>query len=227
MFVGFGYHFDRYDNINDARADSGETTPFTTYSLGYPTRTQGSGVSANVLADTRDNPINAHRGLYWNASMRAFLTELGSDDTWQQLWSDFRWYGAVPKPGRNVLAIWTYQWFTFGRAPYLNLPATGWDTYGRGARGYLQGRIRATNQIYSEFEYRMQFTRDGLWGGVAFLNLTSSSTAVEGQFGRFDPGGGAGLRMKFNKRTDTNLAVDGAVGADHTLRLFFGLQEVF
>jgi len=36
-----------------------------------------------------------------------------------------------------------------------------------------------------------------------------------------------GVRMKFNKKTNTNLSVDAARGQDEKTRWFFGLQEVF
>ena len=228
VYAGLGYHFDRHDKIFDSRAAAGEVTPYSTYSRGTPVHTQASGFSANVLVDSRDNAINARRGVYWNAGMRAYQKAFGSDDNWQLLASDFRGYRPYPKGSRNAFAVWTYQWFTFGHAPYLELPATGWDTYGRGARGYLQGRIRAPNQFYAEFEYRAVFRRDGLLGGVAFLNLMASTEPEgAGSFGPLDPGYGIGFRMKFNKRTDTNLAVDAANSRDNIVRFFFGLQEVF
>jgi hypothetical protein len=127
-YVGFGYHFDRYDQIHDTRAELGEPTPFSVYSGGTPSRTQSSALSANILIDTRDNPMNGKRGLFWNASFRSFLKAFGSDDDRQVLLSDFRSYTPLPRATRNVLAIWTYQWFTLGKAPYLDLPAIGWDT---------------------------------------------------------------------------------------------------
>lgn len=227
VFAGLGYHYDLHDKIYDHRAAGGEVTPYVAYSRSNLTRTQSSGISANVLVDSRDNAINARRGVYWNAGMRAYQTGIGSDDNWQMLWSDFRGYRPLPRGSRNAFAFWTYQWFTFGHAPYLDLPATGWDTWGRGARGYLMGRIRASNQFYSEFEYRAVFRKDGLLGGVAFVNLMASSSPDGGAFGPMDPGYGIGFRMKFNKRTDTNLAVDAANSRDNVVRFFFGLQEVF
>ena len=63
VYVGAGIHFDRYANILDHRAANGEVTPFSVYSGGTPSQTQSVGVSANVLIDTRDNAINAARGL--------------------------------------------------------------------------------------------------------------------------------------------------------------------
>jgi hypothetical protein len=143
------------------------------------------------------------------------------------LWSDFRSFSHFPGKSPNVLAIWTTLWFTFGHAPYLDLPAIGWDTYGRSGRGFVQGHMRGANQVYLEFEYRMRFTRDGLWGGVVFGNLIATTVATGGQFEAADRGIGAGLRLKFNKRTNTNLAIDGAWGQDTKPRVFLGLQEAF
>src|SRR5262245_22042121 len=40
VYVGIGYHFDLYDKILDERAEAGETTPFSVYSGGTPSRTQ-------------------------------------------------------------------------------------------------------------------------------------------------------------------------------------------
>jgi hypothetical protein len=38
-YFGLGYHFDRYDQIHDPRAELGEATPFSVYSRGTPSRT--------------------------------------------------------------------------------------------------------------------------------------------------------------------------------------------
>src|SRR5262249_24941284 len=99
VYVGLGYHFDRYDKIHDHRAEAGESTPFTEYSGGAPSRTQSSGISANILIDTRDNPINAARGLFWNASLRGYTTAIGSDANRQTLWSDFRSFSPLGNHG--------------------------------------------------------------------------------------------------------------------------------
>jgi len=225
VYVGLGLHFDRYANIHDQRAERGEPTPFSVYSVGTPEQTQSVGLSGNILMDTRDNAINAAHGFFWNGSIRSYQKAFGSDQDRQAMFSDFRAF--TPLGGRNVLAIWSTLWFTFGNGPYLDLPAIGWDTYGRSGRGFLQGNIRGTNQIYTEFEYRMRFTRDDMWGAVVFLNTMATTAPGDGAFGSLDPGYGAGLRMKFNKKTNTNLSVDAARGQDEITRWFFGLQEVF
>jgi hypothetical protein len=138
-----------------------------------------------------------------------------------------RAYPHLPSNSRNVLGFWLSGWLTFGEAPYLNLPSNGWDTYGRSARGYLQGRIRGANQIYFETEYRRVLTRDGLWGVVAFLNATTTTEPESAIFGSLDLGGGAGLRLKFNKRSNANLAIDYGWGKYGSGGFFLGMSEVF
>jgi hypothetical protein len=226
MFTGLGLHFDRWDKISE-NVPPGTITDYQVYSGGIVTRATAGGVSYNVLYDTRDNPVNAQRGTFWYVSLRSYQKELGSDTNWQGVWSDLRVYPRIPGGSRNTLAIWNYNWFTFGDAPYLDLPATGWDTYGRGARGWLQGRIRGKNQIYAEAEYRAALTANGLLGAVVFANVVTTTTPVVGQFGPFDQGYGFGARIKFNKHNGTNLGVDLAWDLFGNPNVFFGMQEVF
>ena len=227
VFVGVGYHYDEYQDIVDQRAAAGESTPFSEYSGGVPSLTRASGLSLNVLADTRDNLVNPTGGYYLSWSTRDYPEGLGSDKTWQELLVEMRVYPHVPRRSDNVLAFWLYGWMTFGPAPYLNLPADGWDTYGRGARGYLQGRIRGANQIYFETEYRFGITRDGLLGGVAFFNATMTTDPDTQVFSGSDHAVGVGLRLKFNKHTNTNLAIDHGWGEEGSRGWFLGMAEVF
>jgi outer membrane protein assembly factor BamA len=226
VYVGLGYHLDHFQDIRDTRAELGEETPFRTYSGPDVTKTRASGVSLNLLADTRDSIVNARSGYLISGSFRAYMESLGADRNWQEFLVSVRMYPRLPSRSNNVLAFWLYSWLTFGKGPYHNLPATGWDTYGRGARGYLQGRIRAANQIYLESEYRFGLTRDGLLGGVVFLNGTASAGPAE-TFGSLDTGGGLGIRIKFNKDSRTNLALDRAWGRAGSGGWFMGMSEVF
>jgi outer membrane protein assembly factor BamA len=186
-----------------------------------------TGFSLNLLADTRDNLVNPRRGYYVSWSVRDYSEVFGGDGNWQEMWAEARLYPTMPEGSRNVLSFWMYTWLTFGGAPYLNLPSNGWDTYGRGARGYLAGRIRGADQVYIESEYRFPLTRDELFGMVVFVNGTATTSSSSGPFGSIDPGAGTGLRIKFNKKSDTNLAIDYAWGRANSSGLFLGLGEVF
>ena len=226
IYFGPGYHLNIHDHIEDERANAGEQTPFTIYSEGPVDRTVSSGLSANVLIDSRDSPIYATKGFQWNASLRGYVTTLGSDKNWQELLSDFRAYPRMPTGPQDVLAIWNTLWMTFGPAPYLDTPAVGWDTFGKSARGYVQGRLRAPNQMYTELEYRKVLSKDGLWGATVFLNGTSS-TMDSGTLSKFDPGAGVGLRIKFIKRTRTNFTLDFGWGNSVSSGVYFGTGEYF
>jgi hypothetical protein len=226
FLVGLGYHLNRYFEIVDHNADQGIVTPYVQYSGGYPTSSTSSGFSFNVLSDSRDNPINTRNGLLARGSLRVFPTWLGSDASWQSFEGEIRTYHKVG-PGRNLLAFWGMTWLTMGRPPYLDLPAIGWDYNNRSGRGYAQGRIRAQDLVYGEAEYRMTLSRDGLWGAVAFLNLTSSSDAASGGLQTPDPGGGVGIRIKLNKNSNTNIGIDFGFGVEGSNGVFFGTGEAF
>jgi outer membrane translocation and assembly module TamA len=210
----------------DTNAEAGKPSPLLAYNNGQSvTSDTASGVSLNLLYDSRDNPINATKGYYASLSFRAFPKWLGSDSNWQSLLADFRAY-PHPGGGRNILAVWAYAWLTFGKAPYLDLPATGWDTYGRSGRGYVQGQIRGKNQLYTEGEYRISLSPDGLWGAVVFLNVIATTEPNSGRFG-LNTGVGLGLRVKLNKGSNTNICIDYGFGQQDTSGLYLNAQEAF
>jgi hypothetical protein len=227
VFVGVGYHYDQFKNIVDERADKGEETPFTTYSGSALTRTVASGFSANLLADTRNNEVTPSSGYYLSTIFRDYRTEVGSDSDWRELWAELRLYTKLPHTDRNVLGLWLYGWGTSDKPPYLNLPSTGWDMLGRGARGYVHGRIRGQDQLYAEAEYRRVLTANGLLGAVAFVNGISTKETASGNFENPDAAGGLGLRIRLNKHSRANLCVDHGWGLNGSQSWQLSMNEVF
>jgi hypothetical protein len=228
VLIGVGYHMNYYADIVDQDAGPGVTTPFLDYYGGRTvTSSLSSGVSFNILRDTRDNPINASSGTYARASFRDFPTWLGSDDDWQATEVEVRLYpGAIPR-GRSVLALWGFGWLSFGKPPYLDLPAIGWDYNNRMGRGFPQGRIRASDLLYAEAEYRLTLTRNGLLGAVGFFSLTSATKPGSDKFQSPDPGGGFGLRIKLNKHSNSNITLDYGFGPEGARGFFLGTGEAF
>jgi hypothetical protein len=154
--------------------------------------------------------------MYLSTSWRDYLTGMGSDSDWTELWADLRLYTRLSQSDRNVLGLWLYGWGTTDKPPYLNLPSSGWDTYGRASRGYVHGRIRGQDQLYAETEYRHTFTANGLFGGVVFANALSTKTTTTSQFESPDIGAGLGLRFRLNKHSRANLCVDYGRGLNNS-----------
>ncbi len=237
LFAGLGFHYNAH---TDVRPGSGtadedwEQSPYMQYTTehGFPVEGQASaGTSVNLLLDSRDSAINANRGWYLNTSFRTFYHGfLGGDSTWQELYLDSRTYAALTKDRRKMLAFWVFGDFvTGGTAPYLDLPATGMDTYGRSGRGYGEGRFRGERMLYGEIEYRALLMRNGLVGMVVFLNLTTITNLETGErlFHTVAPGAGAGLRLSINKRSKTNLCFDVGFGKDGSRGVYLAVQEAF
>jgi outer membrane protein assembly factor BamA len=195
---------------------------------GLDTKSTSSGLIFNILYDNRINSINPWAGAYLNVEYRPNITFLGSDANWQMLQIDARKYVPLPKQSENILAFWSYNWFTFaGDAPYLDLPATAWDVSSNMGRGYIQGRFRSKNLVYVESEYRFKISRNGLLGGVAFINAQSVTDFPTNKFNSVALGAGAGLRIKFNKHSRANVCIDYAFGQGGSQGVFVNLGEVF
>jgi outer membrane protein assembly factor BamA len=237
LFAGVGLHWNLHANIRpgaEIADDVWQQSPYMQYTTahGFQVDQQASGgVSLNLLADSRDNPINAARGWYANTSYRTFFSGfLGGDSTWQELYVDVRTYKALTGDQRQRLAVWGFGDFvTGGYAPYFDLPATAMDTYGRSGRGYGEGRFRGERMLYGEIEYRATLTQNGLLGMVVFLNVTTVTNLETGErlFESFAPAGGAGLRLLINKRSNTNLCLDVGIGKEGSRGVYLAIQEAF
>jgi hypothetical protein len=128
---------------------------------------------------------------------------------------------------KNILAFWAYYWTVFDSpAPYLDLPAIGMDPYNRSGRGIEQNRYRGKRLIYFETEYRRDITRNGVLGFVLFANINSAGQPITNDFAYWNPAAGAGLRIKFNKKSDTNICIDYGLSKDYST-LILGLGEAF
>ena len=226
MYAGIGYNLDYFWNIEELTPPPNTITDFQKYGL-KPTEV-ASGITFNFLYDSRNNPINPDRGSFTNVIYRPNLTVFGNSSTWRSLVFDLRKYIRVSKNNDNVLALWSYDWFTVtGTPPYLMLPNTGSDPYSNTGRGYIQSRYRGANMIYLEGEYRFTLSHNGLLGGVVFANAESFTELSSNRFETIAPGWGAGVRVKLNKYSRTNIAVDYGFGLGGSQGLFVNLGEVF
>jgi len=226
FFAGGGYIVDYHVGVTHQGPVNGAASDYTAY--GPQAKTISSGVSFQLLYDTRENSIYPDDGSYASLQFRDNRTFLGSSSNWRSLIIDLRKYFKFPEGTDNVLALWSYDWLTLtGKPPYLDLPATGWDPYASTGRGYIQGRFRGAQEVYAEAEYRFKITRNGLLGGVVFGNAQSFSGAPGTPLQSIQPGYGTGLRIKLNKLSKTNIDIDYGFGRQGSRGLFINVGELF
>lgn len=227
LYVGVGENFDKHWNVTALDSN----TNFLEYNH-HARGSVSSGLFYCTKYDSRRNCNNPQGGAYCSIGLRTNLRSMGSTSNWQSILIDARKYVKLPTRRSNILAFWSYNWLTLGHdIPYLDLPATAWDTYSNTGRGYTQGRLRGKNFIYLESEYRFDITCDGFLGGVVFANAQTvgnlTSKNVHKDLDEILPAVGSGLRFKLNKKSKVNFTVDYAVGVHGSGGFFFNVGEVF
>ena len=225
-YLGVGYNFDyRWDiELSDT-----STLGYKEYvNYGYHKSSISSGPSLNFLYDNRDNANRPLTGTYFDFHFVSYLKALGSTNNWSSMIIDIRKYFPLTKKWYVELGVWGYAWFTLnGHPPYLDMPSLGWDSYNNTGRGYAAGRFRGRDMLYLETELRFDILRNGLLGLVVFGNA-SSFTEINGKyFGPVQPGGGVGIRIKFNKHTRSNSALDYGFGTHSSRGFATNINEVF
>ena len=229
LYAGVGLYYDYFWKIKELGVPatnpnpSGSNTSFEHYvGKRIPDAHETAfGPAFRVLFDSRDNPLNAYRGAYFSAAFHPSFKSWGSDTNWSSLVVDARKYFSFSKKKQSVLALWGYYWQNFGKSSFLLLPSTNWDEYWNTGRGYSQGRYRGSTMRYLEAEYRFQISKNGLLGGVVFSNVQNFPNELYTSYSEFrgrtavnvtEIGSGLGVRLKFNKYSKTNIALDAGFG---------------
>ncbi|SEB06106.1 BamA/TamA family outer membrane protein [Pedobacter hartonius] len=232
LFVGGGVSFDTRRKIEDKVSET-DLTPYNIYADRYGFdrgNYTSNGLLFNIQYTTRDNQNRAYKGIYADIGFRGNQTWLGSTKNALQFTSDFRKYWSLSSASpEHVLAFWNWgSYLISGAVPYLELPGSGKDPAFRSGRGYTVGYFKGTKYSYSELEYRFPITKNKFLSGVTFFNVqTANDNLGTNLFEKWQPGGGGGLRVLFNKTTRTNLCLDYAFGNYGNRGFFLGLNEAF
>jgi outer membrane protein assembly factor BamA len=238
IYLGLGYKFDSYNNINDEKLSLGPADTLITSHYAYNTyygfdtkKYFTSALSVRFAIDKRDNMIAAYKGYYFSVNWQGGFKFTGNDRNsylYQIEWRSF--HGLSKRNPSHLLAFWFLgDLAQEGTMPYLILPATAYDQRGRSARGYTQGRFRGNNMVYGEVEYRFPISRcGGVLGGVLFANATTTNNPAQSlkMFESIKPGFGFGLRVKADKYSRTNFAIDLGFGHQST-GFYLAVSETF
>jgi hypothetical protein len=240
FFAGIGFQYDYYYDIKDETVDAGDSIKsfHYQYSRNYgfdPKKYTTSGVSLNLLFDSRDNQVSAYKGYYANINYLINSTALGSTKSGSMLLVEYRSFHKLGHSANpHILGFWFYgNFLTSGDAPYIALPALGYDQRQRSGRGYFYGQFRGEKLLYAESEYRFPISaHSGILGGVLFANLTTASdhnNITNSNIQLLDyirTGYGGGLRIMLDKKTRTRLQIDVGI-ANKAAGIYFGAQETF
>jgi hypothetical protein len=232
LFVGAGMSFEIRRGITD-NDSLNNTTPSSVYNNRHGFSQDyysANGFLFNLEYITRDNPNRAYKGIYFDVGVRINQTWIGSTKNSMQLTSDFRKYFSLSEANpETVLAFWNWgSYLLAGNIPYLELPGTARDGPFRSGRGYTTQYFKGTQFNDTEAEFRFPILANKFVSGVVFGNLQTGNDAQGTKlFQQFQPGGGAGLRVLFNKTTRTNLALDYAYGRFGNKGFFLNLNEAF
>jgi hypothetical protein len=226
LSIGPGYALDYHFAIDVEDTPFGDSTEM--YLPADRNYSNSSGVTITALYNTRMNTVNPQQGVMGSMTYSIFTSFLGSTDAYQSLFLDARKYFSMPGRIHDVLAFRSYYWTVVtGSAPYLDLPSVRWEpASGSSSRGIEQNRYRSNAMLYFESEYRFGITANGFVGGVVFASVTSASEFKTQDFIYWHPAGGAGLRLKFNKYSRTNVALDYAFSKEYSV-FYLNIGEAF
>jgi len=225
FYLGGGIDLDYFYNIEEQNPGM-EDSDFKKYGIGTAGSVSSTGLLVSLLRDSRSNSVNPEGGFYTSSIYRIQGKDFGSEHSWSSFYFDTRKYFSLSEKQHNILAFWFLYWGTYGDVPYLNLPGTALDFSSRTGRGYSLGRYLGKQMLYGETEYRFDISANGLWGGVVFTNIQSYTELESEKFEYLKVGAGAGVRLKFDKKSNTNLTLDFGFGRD-SFNVRLNLGEVF
>ncbi|MDC1105543.1 BamA/TamA family outer membrane protein [Prolixibacteraceae bacterium] len=191
-----------------------------------------SGLGVKVSYDTRDIPVNAYKGIYFDLQFVQYASILGSDYAFNVTDFTYSQYLRLPKLGkRSVLSWLAKSSYASGEIPFTQFPSVGspFDL-----RGYYKGQFRdkAATALVCEYRHMLNvvphnfatkmLNRLGFaaWAGVGLMG--ESPWNVDGVL----PNYGVGLRIEVQPRMNFRIDVGRDPVVGNTL-LYFNMTEAF
>lgn len=175
------------------------------------------GVGLKFNYDTRDNPLNAYKGVLLSFSslyypkVGSHSSEFGANELTFNHYIQ-TWKGAV-------VAYQLHGLYTYDDVPWTKLAQVG-GTYRM--RGYYMGRYRDENIMEGQVELRQH-----LWkriGGVAWVGTANIWGRQDYKWSRWLPNCGVGFRWEFKQRV--NVRIDCGFGKND-FNICFNINEAF
>ncbi|MBB3701352.1 BamA/TamA family outer membrane protein [Flammeovirga yaeyamensis] len=188
-------------------------------------RNVGFGIRATY--DTRDVPVNAYEGKYFDINARMYNKELGSTQNWGVISVEYRQYKKLPRLGERKVLAWTAKVrSTVGDTPFTDMSQIGSP---HDLRGYYKGQFRDKTSAYIMAEFRSMWNSKSkflskmgytVWGGVGMIG--SDIVTPQGVLPNF----GAGFRYEVQPRMNFRIDVGHDPLQNQTL-IYFNMTEAF
>ena len=188
-------------------------------------RPLNSGMGLNFRFDTRDIPVDAHKGVLLNLRTLFYSTAFGGDNKYQEYSLDYRQYYSFSP--NDVLAWQVKSRFTFGEVPYGEMSQIGTPF---DLRGYTWGQFRDYHMGFILVEYRKTFNRKNgeksPHGIVTWFGSGSvfDSDDIESNNINSLPNFGIGYRLEIQPRM--HFRIDLGMGKE-TSGLYFNFNQAF
>lgn len=182
------------------------------------------GFGAIYQYDSRDIPVNAWKGMFFQFMFTYYSKSFGGDNDYSAFNLDFRKYFNIAKRDGSTLAVQLRTRLTDGEVPYGEMSQLGTPF---DLRGYTWGRYRHESMLFGIAEYRYMFMkRDETLSPHGFVAWLGTGSVAEGisNFNDWLPNGGFGYRLEVQPRM--NLRVDFGFGLD-TFGFYFNFNEAF
>lgn len=217
LFVGGGIRYYNIWNVilePEGRLQQGDVS-------GY-NGSRSVGVEFAVTYDSRNNVLNATKGMLVEFTHGRYGETLGSTQTFHLTKVDVRQYMKVFRHRDDILAFQLYGYFSDGDVPLIELGALGGNEL---MRGYYEGRFLDKNFIALQAEYRLPISRR--IGAVAFVGAGDVADKISNfRLETIKPSFGVGLRFKIVTEENLNIRFDYGFGKG-TNNYYFNVAEAF
>ncbi len=214
-FAGLVY---QYVNLNTVQYQKGGTLD--TGKISGAGGSITSGVGFDFLYDSRDNILNAYKGLYVEFSSLYNTPSLGGNHFFTNYTLDIRDF--INFGGRHVLALQGLINYNQGDVPFRQMASIGGDMM---MRGYYFGRFRDKLMLAAQAEYRFPVWKMiGLTAFVAVAEVAPDFAGLDLSDVHWTTG--LCLRVMISKKERLNMGIDSGIGYK-TSGLYFNSGEAF
>lgn len=217
LFLGSGFRYHKISQV-DFLPDGLLANSEQTGALG----STSVGVELAVLYDSRDNLLNANKGVYFEFTHGFYGKVLSGTHQFELTRFDLRYFTQPLPKSSSVLAFQFMMHFSHGDTPLFEIGRLGGD---ESLRGYFEGRFSDRNLLMGQVEWRQKITR--LLGFTAFAGFGGVAPTID-QFSlsTMHPAAGLGLRLMVDPEENLNLRLDFSSGKDG-IKYYFKIAEAF